>query len=241
MIDECRVAIVGVSGETRRANFSVGFLCSAAVHGLVLLLFLLMRDGAATTLVIPLDVIVVADQSAGPPPPDPAVEPQKEVEAAASPAAVPLGILPSDEHPDDLDLKLQRLAKLRQPDIDTRLSKSDANPSHVSPMSNNAAGDSYAVSDVIRAQVERRWGPDLAALGDKTYSVLIRVEITGEGVVTKAEIVNDSRFAADKAYREIARSARNAVLLSSPFALPSGHYSGVMDLTLSLNTKDALR
>jgi hypothetical protein len=228
MIDECRVAIVGVSGETRRANFSVGFLCSAAVHGLVLLLFLLMRDGAATTLVIPLDVIVVADQSAGPPPPDPAVEPQKEVEAAASPAAVPLGILPSDEHPDDLDLKLQRLAKLRQPDIDTRLSKSDANPSHVSPMSNNAAGDSYAVSDV-------------AALGDKTYSVLIRVEITGEGVVTKAEIVNDSRFAADKAYREIARSARNAVLLSSPFALPSGHYSGVMDLTLSLNTKDALR
>jgi outer membrane biosynthesis protein TonB len=239
MIDECRVAIVGVSGETRRANFSVGFLCSAAVHGLALLLFLLMRDGAATTLVIPLDVIVLADLSAGPPPPDPAVEPQKEVEAAASPAQVPLGDLPSDQHPDDLDLKLQKLAKLRQPDIDTRISKSDASSSHAS--SNNAAGDSYAVSDVIRAQVERRWGPDLAALGDKTYSVLIRVEITGEGVVTKAEIVNDSRFAADKTYRDIARSARNAVLLSSPFALPSGHYSGVTDLTLSLNTRDALR
>jgi hypothetical protein len=98
-----------------------------------------------------------------------------------------------------------------------------------------------AVSDFIRAQVERRWGLDLARLGGRTFSVLIRVEMTGAGVVTKAEIVHDARLAADKAYQDIALSARNAVLLSSPFALPSGHYGDVMDFTLSLNTADALR
>jgi hypothetical protein len=102
-------------------------------------------------------------------------------------------------------------------------------------------GESLAVSDFIRAQVERRWGLDLARLGNKTFSVLIRVEMTGAGVVTKAEVVHDARFAADKAYQDIALSARNAVLLSSPFALPSGHYADVMQLTLSLNTADALR
>jgi hypothetical protein len=78
-------------------------------------------------------------------------------------------------------------------------------------------------------------------LGNKAFSVLIRVEITGAGVVTKADIVRDSRFASDKVYQAMAQSARNAVLLSSPFALPSGHYSDVMELTLSLNTAEALR
>jgi hypothetical protein len=30
------------------------------------------------------------------------------------------------------------------------------------------------------------------------------------------------------------------VLLSSPIALPAGHYQGVMDMVLYLNLKDAL-
>jgi hypothetical protein len=70
---------------------------------------------------------------------------------------------------------------------------------------------------------------------------MIRVRMTGAGVVTKAEVVRDARFAADKAYQDIALSARNAVLLSSPFALPAGHYDGTMELTLNLSTADALR
>jgi hypothetical protein len=59
-------------------------------------------------------------------------------------------------------------------------------------------------------------------------------------VVTKAEIVDSSR-ASDPAYREVAVSARNAVLLSSPLALPAGHFQGVMDMVLYLNPRDALR
>ena len=61
------------------------------------------------------------------------------------------------------------------------------------------------------------------------------------GAVTKAEIAETARFNTDNTYRAIALSARNAVLLSSPFVLPGGPYSDRMVFTLSLNTKDALR
>jgi hypothetical protein len=233
------MAVVDMGGKAQRTTLAGGLLCSVVLHGLMLLPLVLMLDRVATTLVIPVDV-VLADETAGPPPPAAASASQKEAETSASPATVPLGISPSDEHPDELERKLRRLATLRQPDADSRLSKSDASQTRGLPVS-NAVGESLAVSDFVRAQVERRWGLDLVRLGNRTFSVLIRVEMTGAGVVTKAEIVRDARFAADKAYQDIALSARNAVLLSSPFALPSGHYGDVMELTLTLNTADALR
>jgi hypothetical protein len=59
--------------------------------------------------------------------------------------------------------------------------------------------------------------------------------------VTKAEIVESARAAKDKIYRDVAISARNAVLLSSPIELPAGRYESVMELTLLLNPKDTLR
>jgi hypothetical protein len=96
------------------------------------------------------------------------------------------------------------------------------------------------VKDYIRAQVERRWNLDLATLGNSDLSVPIHVEMTSEGVVLKAEIVESARTS-DPAYREIAVSARNAVLLSSPLSLPAGHYQGLMDMVLYLNPRDALR
>ena len=108
-------------------------------------------------------------------------------------------------------------------------------------MRGNGADGTYRVTDLVRAQVERRWGPDLAALGNRSFSVRIRVEMTGQGVVTKADVVPDPRFAGDADYQAIARSARNAVLLSSPFVLPHGNHGEPLAFTLSLNTVDALR
>ena len=63
--------------------------------------------------------------------------------------------------------------------------------------SDDAATGSYAtnaVRDFIRAQVERRWSLDLSTLGSKNFSVLIRVEITGAGVINKAEVVENATF-----------------------------------------------
>jgi hypothetical protein len=57
------------------------------------------------------------------------------------------------------------------------------------------------VSDFVKAQVERRWSLDVAALGGKALSIFVRVEITNTGTVTKAEIVQNREFASDKSYQ----------------------------------------
>ena len=59
-----------------------------------------------------------------------------------------------------------------------------------------------------------------------------RVEITDKA----AEIVDNSR-AGDPAYRALAMSARNAVLLSSPLALPPGRYEEVRDVVLDFDPR----
>jgi hypothetical protein len=234
-----RATIADLSGEERPANSTVGLLCSVVLHAAVLLPIILLAGREAITQIIPLDVIVVGDQSGEPPSPERMSAPQKVAGSDASPAATS-EVAPADPQPDPLDLKLQRLAKLRQSGSDPNISQSAASPSRVAPMSQAVTGP-RAVGDFIRAQVERRWGPDLGALGNRTFSVVIHVEITGAGVVRRADIVPNSRFDSDEAYQDIARSARNAVLLSSPFALPPGRYADVMELTLNLNTRDALR
>src|SRR6476469_3269624 len=149
----------------------------------------------------------------------------------------------SEPAADEWKAKLEALAKLRQPEAVTPSEENGAaRPDRVAKNDDIASGleGPFSVKDYIRAQVERRWNPDLANLRNHEVSVPIHVEITSAGVVLKAEIVDTAR-AADPDFREIAVSARNAVLLSSPIALPAGHYQEVMDMVLYLNPKDALR
>jgi hypothetical protein len=228
------IAVVGVSRKAGHADLAVALLCSVVLHVLVLLPFVLERHRAATISVIPVEVVVLTDEAERP-----AHAPPDEVATDSSPAAAPLAVSSSDDRLDDFVIKLRRLAALRQPDVDARISNSRSSPSRASSMT-DAMALSY-ISDFIRAQVARRWSLDLATLGNRTFSVLIRIEITSAGVVTKADLVRDARLATDKAYLDVARSARNAVLLSSPLALPSGHYEDRMALTLSLHTSDVLR
>jgi hypothetical protein len=148
--------------------------------------------------------------------------PSNPIEAVASLEAQP--------RTDELETKLQALAELRQPD------SAQSIPRLLAANGDGASGrPGRGLDDLIRAQVERRWNLDLATLGNT-----IRVEMTNAGVVLKAEIVDSSRTT-DPGYREVAVSARNAVLLSSPLSLPAGHYQGVMDMVLYLNPRDALR
>jgi hypothetical protein len=89
--------------------------------------------------------------------------------------------------------------------------------------------------------VERRWNLALEELGDRNFVIAIHVVLSRDGTVTKAEIVDNARYRSDATYRSIALSARNAVLLSSPLALPSGQHDETMDMTLNLNPRNSLR
>ena len=241
--DAIAAATAAVAKGARRKNLVVALSCSIALHGAALPLFLLANAPKNVAFAIPIDIVELADETAGPPQPDTAPVPVQQAGKPSTPAAEPAGASRSNARPDDLEAKLNALAKLRQSSLDTRRAENTLGLSHTAAMRDDMPGPSatLAVRDFIRAQVERRWTPDLAALGRRNFSVLIYVEITGAGVVRRAEIADPARSNSDGVYRAIALSARNAVLLSSPFALPAGRYSELMDFTLRLDTEEARR
>ncbi len=95
--------------------------------------------------------------------------------------------------------------------------------------------------DFVRQQVVRHWSLDLHVLGARSFQIAIHVVMTRTGTIEKAEIVDMQRYRTDAVFRDIALSARNAVLLSSPVPLPVGNYPEVMDMTFNFNPRDALQ
>jgi hypothetical protein len=236
-------------GRTLNAGRAAGLAGSVLLHGLVLLAFFVAgqrglqasRGGAEF---IPVEVVQVGNGVKALAPSGGSAQPQHQAaqQSQADPAqtgdASSATQTPADEpKADAFEEKLQALAKLRQPE------QGDSSGAAMPAMDDGAAfglDDMYQVRDFLRAQVERRWHLDLARLGNNHVSVPIRVEIASSGRVIKAEIVS-SAHPSDPVYDEIAVSARNAVLLASPFSLPAGHYRDVMEVVLYLDPRDALR
>lgn len=242
--------MVSVSGERERTRYKFGsvFILSVALHALALSALILTLGLAATPtddlLVVPVNIVRLSSSTAGPTEPVKADIPQHETAPPSSPSTEAKELLPATKQrqPDDLTVKLRRLAELRQPILDQNLSTKGEGLSRISAMRPDAAlGFDAALKDFLRDQIEHHWGLDLAALHGKDFSVLVRVAITKAGVVTGAEVVNNRKLRVDAAYDEAALSARNAALLSSPLTLPPGHYPELMSVILTLNTRDALR
>jgi hypothetical protein len=233
--------------EPQGRESAAGFALSVLLHGLVLCLLLVVgvfgtRGSQGGLEIVPVEVEIEPQSASVQAEPPTAALPRPD--AAHSSDAATNGVARlSAPDTDALKAKLDALAKLRQPDVTTPSEDNGAaGPDRVAKNDDITSGleGPFSVKDYIRAQVERRWNPDLAALRNHEVSVPIHVEITSAGVVLKAEIVDTAR-AADPDYHEIAVSARNAVLLSSPIALPPGHYQDVMDMVLYLDPREALR
>jgi hypothetical protein len=231
-----------------------GLVGSALLHGLILFLILFfmarIRPPPQQTIMpfVPVEVVRLGAETAAPPALQKSAVPQQRaahlpVSQSSSPRP-PAGFAPRKTAAplDDLQAKLRGLAKLRQPDAPLHALDNDQTADTDTTSEGAVPGDdaTYSLRDYIRAQIERRWSLDLATLGNRKLTIVLRVEITRNGTVIKSEIVDQARFRTDFAFHEIALSARNAVLLSSPFTLPPGDYKDIMDMTLSLNPRDAL-
>jgi hypothetical protein len=236
------------AGERPQRSFSAGFAVSAILHALALMALIvvlgLAADPVDIPLVVPVDIVQLKNETVSPKAPDQASIPQQKAAAPSSPNPIPVDLSPlmKPPPPDDLEVKLRRLAELREPIVDPRLPQQGEGLSRTAATRPDAAlGLDATFKDFLRDQIEHHWGLDLAALHGKEFSVVIRVAITKAGVVARAEVVNNGKSGVDAAFDEAALSARNAALLSSPLTLPPGHYPELMNVILTLNTRDALR
>jgi hypothetical protein len=230
-------------------------LASLLLHFLAALSVLLVwmqttRPPRTVEQIVPVDVVIrLAEQTRSPASPNTEPVPQQSVrrpEAKVSTAPrTPEGAAPHRTRPlpiDDLDAKLRGLARLRAPTtklpvLENATGAIDATSPGASP------GDeaTYSVRDFVREQAERRWNLDFTRLGARRFTIPIHVVMRSDGTIVSAEVVDKERAASDAVYRSIALSARNALLLSSPIALPAGEYNSTLDMTLDFNPRDMVR
>ena len=137
--------------------------------------------------------------------------------------------------PDELEARIRGLASLSAPD--TALPA----PDNDGPASGAGAGGGYALADFVRAQILRRWWPDLGAAAARGSPVAMKLKMTRKGVISDIRIVDQQRFNTDKVFRAMALSARNAAVNASPIALPPGQYDAVMEIAITLDPKAVLR
>lgn len=231
-------------------RYGPGFAASALLHGAALLLILLWFHHAVTKpdaklRTVLIDIVHLGDETTAPPAPvrSPAPASQAFARPARTAHSPDTRVSPRAAKPvDDLENRLNALSKLHAPETDTRALQGPG-----TTRDDTASGDappgsgSYALKDFLRAQIERRWNLDLGELGDARIVVALRVTLKANGRIMAADIIDRRRYATDQAYRRIAMSARNAVLLASPIALPPGDYPAETEVTLVLDPRDALR
>ena len=69
----------------------------------------------------------------------------------------------------------------------------------------------------------------------------LRIRLLKSGVIDDVFIVDQRRFYVDKAFRNMALSARDAALLASPIQIPGVRYEKTQTLTIDLDPKAVLR
>ena len=228
-----------------------GVIGSLLLHGLIALLVFSFIAKTASQVpqkaisFVPVDLVRLGMETESPPEARKALVPQQRAAAppeASSPtreSVSPVGKKPAPV--DALEAKLHGLAKLRQPPTNLKIAEGQG-VSNVDA-ANGAPGDraTYSVKDYVRAQVERRWSLNLAKMAGRNFTIPIRVVMKRDGTIVSAVIMEEARSKSDAVYRDIALSARNAVILSSPIALPPGDLPAIMHFTLDLDPKDAQR
>lgn len=239
------------AGRRYAEQNGAGVLISLLLHGAAAFLVLFavaqhaIRVPQSTEPFVPVDLIRLGAETQSPPAEHKAIVPQQKAgrpQEAASPtreAVSPTGRKPAPV--DALDAKLKALARLKQPDSKLQIAEGQGISNVDAANGSPGSSATYSIRDYVLAQVLRRWTLNLSRAGDKALVVPVRVVMKRDGTIASAEIVEQGRAKTDVIYRDIAIGARNAVLLSSPIALPVGDYPKEMHFTLMLDTRAVLR
>lgn len=213
-----------------------GLTGSVLLHGAALALWLLWSlqhpaqkaQPLKAMLVDLVNLPVVAPGTAGG---APHVAPPRAATAPNIIGVKPQGIAPP---PDMLEARIASLAKLNAPASTLPAPDNDGTA--------GGAGDGggYALADFVRAQILRRWWPQLDNSAARGMPVALQLKMTRAGVISDIRIVDQQRFNHDKLFHGMALSARNAATLASPIALPPGKYDAVMDIAITLDPQAAL-
>ncbi len=231
----------GWTGRVRKDGGGVAL--SLLLHGLLLLAalwYLTQRPSVKETQFRTLPVEIVLGGTLGQASmPAPAVRVQVARSHPES-APVPEGTSPkgTKEPEDELAAKLRGLAQLKS--ADTALPNAD-NSGAPGGAGDGTGEGNYALKDFIRAQILRRWLPDLSIPGARNMPVLVRVRLLKSGVIDDVQVVDQARMHTDAAFRDMALSARDAALLASPIQVPSAKLGKTQTLTINLDPKAVLR
>jgi hypothetical protein len=234
--------------EPRRKRPAWGWIVSVLLHAIALMLaFAVLKPqlpGADRLHVVPVMIVTSGGESDAPhsginaaPLKAATITPQKRVATVRTP--VRAGVGPKPAPTDAMEAKLNKLARLAQPQSG---SVAAAHNFGATEPGEGGEGEgqlgAYGVRDLVRAQVLRRWSLDLTTLGARNFSIAIRVELTNRGEVLKASVVDLARYQTDPIFHEVALSAKNAVILSSPLTLPEGRYADRFAVTVLLNPRE---
>ena len=232
-----------VWAEKLRKDGGPGVLLSVLLHGLLLfvaLWYVQHRPALTESQIRALPVELVIGGSMGQ---NSSASPATRLQVARphpESAPVPEGTSPqgTKEPQDELSAKLRALAQLKTPDAALPNADNAAAPGG----GGEGGGEgNYALKDYIRAQILRRWLPDLSIPGARDMPVLVKVRLLKSGVIDDVTIVDQRRFYLDKAFRNMALSARDATLLASPIQIPGVRYEKTQTLTINLDPKAVLR
>ena len=93
---------------------------------------------------------------------------------------------------------------------------------------------------LVEDQVYRCWTIPLAARGIRGLRVLVRFELTPDGRVRAAEIVDRARYGKDPVFRIVAESAIRAVRRCAPLRLPRESYAAWRTIEMNFDLERAL-
>lgn len=244
-------AFLAASRRYAKEN-GIGVAVSLVLHSLLAFLALVVvaRHAADVAAVppppfVPVDLIRLADETRAPPATLRAPVPQQKggrPQQAASPNPAAVSATGKKPAPvDALDAKLHALARLKQPDSPLKIGEGEGPAPDDASNGAPAGSATYAIRDYVLAQVLRRWTLNLERTRERPLVVKIAVVMKRDGTILAADIVEQARTKTDVVFRDVAIGARNAVLLSSPIALPPGDYPKEMRFTLALDSRAVLR